>query len=1324
MDNAGFRGELLSIETGQDDSEFGANTWLVEEMYEQYKTNPDAVDKSWWPILERFHSSLGNPNPVAATPRTSRAEPAPLFASIPAPFSNPISTTTSQNETVNSFDEINKPQSAPFLPNQAPQATPPAAPVISATPAEQSAPVISAAPTGQSAPVAPVPAHVETPTAPINAPMVAKTTRVEAKPAPIPAQAPATSSVGVVDASEGEPQDEVTILKGMPKALAANMDASIAVPTATSVRTIPPKLLIDNRIVINSHLGRTRGGKVSFTHIIGYALIRALKEFPSQNVYYAVIDDKPASVTPANINLGLAIDIPKPDGTRALLVPNIKRAQRLNFAEYLSAYEDMVKRARDNKLTAADFAGTTISLTNPGGIGTVHSVPRLMAGAGSIIGAGALEYPAEFQGMSESQLAKLGVSKTITLTSTYDHRVIQGAGSGEFLKKVHELLLGARGFYEEIFNDLRIPYEPVRWASDFETDDNDDRSKASRIQELINAYRVRGHLMADIDPLEFQMRSHPDLDINNHGLSLWDLDRTFKTGGFGGKSKMLFRDILKILRDSYVRTVGVEYMHIQDPEQRAWFQNKLEHPYTKPTRDEQMRILNKLNEAEAFETFLQTKFVGQKRFSLEGGESTIAALDEILQAAADSGQDEVAIGMAHRGRLNVLTNIAGKTYGQVFREFEGNFDTKTVQGSGDVKYHLGTEGVITSAAGNQVKVSLAANPSHLEAVNPVLEGIVRAKLDRMGKNAYKGDFPVVPVLVHGDAAFAGQGVVPETLNMWNLRGYRTGGTIHLVINNQVGFTTPPSESRSTVYSTDIAKAIQAPIFHVNGDDPEAVVRVTRLAFEFRQEFKKDVVIDLVCYRRRGHNEGDDPSMTNPLMYNLIEHKRSVRTLYLENLVGRGDITREDFEAVNAAFQNRLEQTFNDVHEAMSAPAEIQSRPAGIGTTASDHPVINSPTAISRELVELIGDAHANVPPGFSVHPKLQQLLAKRQEMSRQGGIDWGFGELPAFGTLLMDSVPVRLAGQDSRRGTFVQRHAVFHDRVNGQEWMPLRNLSEDQAKFWIYDSLLSEYAAMGFEYGYSVENKQALVLWEAQFGDFANGAQTIIDEFISSAEQKWGQTSGLVLLLPHGYEGQGPDHSSARIERYLQLCAQNNMTVAQPSTPASHFHLLRRQAYNQEKRPLVVFAPKSMLRLKAASSSVEDFTNGTFRPVITDEQGLNPANVTKVLLCSGKVYWDLLAESQKRGNGKTAIVRVEQLYPTPVDEIKAAYEQYPNAELVWVQDEPANQGPWTYIGLFLPKYMNGQVAKLVSRAASASPAAGSAKTHAAEQADLIARAFA
>jgi 2-oxoglutarate dehydrogenase E1 component len=559
------------------------------------------------------------------------------------------------------------------------------------------------------------------------------------------------------------------------------------------------------------------------------------------------------------------------------------------------------------------------------------------------------------------------------------------------------------------------------------------------------------------------------------------------------------------------------------------------------------------------------------------------------------------------------------------------------------------------------------------------------------------------------------------MQMSQLEGYKVGGTIHIVVNNQVGFTTLPKDSRTSVYSTDVAKAIQAPIFHVNGDDPEAVVRVSKLAFEYRQEFKKDVVIDIVCYRRRGHNEGDDPSMTQPLMYNLIEHKRSVRTLYMENLIGRGDITQEEFEAANLAFQQSLEQAFIDVHEAMSQPVELRERPVGIGTTASEKQELVRPTAIAKEMVEAIGTAHANQPEGFSVHPKLAQLLQKRHEMSREGGIDWGFGELLAFGSLLVEGVNVRLSGQDARRGTFVQRHASFHDRLTGQEWMPLQYISEQQARFQVYNSLLSEYAVMGFEYGYSVEDPNTLTLWEAQFGDFVNGAQTVVDEFISSAEQKWNQFSSLVLLLPHGYEGQGPDHSSARIERFLQLCAENNMTVAQPSTPASHFHLLRRQAFTSPKRPLVVFAPKSMLRLKAASSAVEDFTSGSFRPVINDEQNLDASKVTKVLFCSGKIYWDLLAESQKRGDGQTAIVRVEQLYPTPVAEMQAAIAQFPNAELRWVQDEPLNQGPWTYMGLFMPKY--GINFTPVARPASASPASGSAKRHAAEQADLIQRAF-
>ena len=1248
-------------------------------MYERFIVDKNSVDQSWWPILESYHQK--------AIESTGTAEEITVASTTP-----PATT----------------PPWAPTEPPAPPEPPAPAEPVapVAPTDAAQSPLTDSQAITG--------------------GPPIARTTSVQPKAQPIPAQAPATSPQTTApafdDSVAAEPQDVVSPLRGMSKSLAANMDASLSVPTATSVRTIPAKLMIDNRIVINNHLKRTRGGKISFTHLISWAIVQTLKEFPSQNVYYDEVDGKPSVVSPAHINLSIAIDLPKPDGTRALLVPGVKHAESMGFSDFLVAYEDVVSRARANKLTAADFQDNTISLTNPGGIGTEHSVPRLMRGAGCIVGAGALEYPAEFQGMSQVTLADLGIGKTITLTSTYDHRVIQGAGSGEFLKKVHELLIGDRTFYEKIFADLRIPYDPIHWASDIHVDLAIQVDKTARVQELINSFRVRGHLMADIDPLEYRQRSHPDLALSSHGLTFWDLDREFVTGGFGGKRSALLREILGVLRDSYCRTIGIEYMHIQDPEQRRWIQEHVEKAYTKPTKVEQLRILGKLNEAEAFETFLQTKYVGQKRFSLEGGESTIALLDALLQGAATANLDEVAIGMAHRGRLNVLTNIAGKTYGQIFREFEGTQDPRTVQGSGDVKYHLGTEGTFTGATGDQIPVYLAANPSHLEAVNGVLEGIVRAKQDRKPI----GSFTVLPVMVHGDAAMAGQGIVAEILQMSQLRAYRTGGTVHVNINNQVGFTTPAAEGRTSVYSTDVAKMIQSPIFHVNGDDPEAVTRVAELAFAYRQHFHRDVVIDLICYRRRGHNEGDDPSMTQPLMYNLIEAKRSVRTLYVEALVGRGDITQEEYEAAHEDFQDRLERAFAETHAAQTGSMPIivmdgnsvadLERPGSQQDDSAGEP---TSTAVNESVIALIGDAHDNPPAGFTVHPKLQQLLRKRVDMSRNGSIDWGFGELLALGSLLLEGTPVRMAGQDTRRGTFVQRHAVLHDRLNGQEWLPLGNLSDNQARFWIYDSLLSEYAAMGFEYGYSVERADALVLWEAQFGDFADGAQVIIDEFISSAEQKWGQRSSVVLLLPHGYEGQGPDHSSAKIERYLQLCAENNMTVARPSTPASYFHLLRRQAYARPRRPLIVFTPKAMLRLRGATSDVGDFTNGKFEPVLDDAAVTDKSAITRVLLHAGKIHYDLLAEVDKRDQKNVALVRLEQYYPLPLPQLDVVLAQYPNAELVWVQEEPENMGAWPFICLELAKHLKGRTISVASRPASASPATGSAKRSAQELVELI-----
>ncbi|MFE2178506.1 multifunctional oxoglutarate decarboxylase/oxoglutarate dehydrogenase thiamine pyrophosphate-binding subunit/dihydrolipoyllysine-residue succinyltransferase subunit, partial [Kitasatospora sp. NPDC059462] len=1137
-----------------------------------------------------------------------------------------------------------------------------------------------------------------------------------APPAPkaaAPAPAPAPEATG----------PELVALRGPAKAVATNMDASLEVPTATSVRAVPAKLLIDNRIVINNHLQRARGGKVSFTHLIGYALVQAVKASPGMNHSYKVEGGKSYLVKPEHVNLGLAIDLVKPNGDRQLVVAAIKKAETLDFFGFWQAYEDIVRRARANKLTMDDFTGVTVSLTNPGGIGTVHSVPRLMQNQGTIVGVGAMEYPAEFQGSAPETLARLGVSKIMTLTSTYDHRVIQGAASGEFLRTIHQLLLGQNGFYDEIFESLRIPYEPVRWATDVATTHDDEVNKTARVMELIHSYRVRGHLMADTDPLEYKQRKHPDLDVTTHGLTLWDLEREFAVGGFGNQRMMKLRDILGLLRNTYCRTVGIEYMHIQDPKQRKWLQERLEKPYTKPEREEQLRILRRLNSAEAFETFLQTKYVGQKRFSLEGGESLIPLLDATIDAAAEHRLDEAVIGMAHRGRLNVLANIVGKPYGKIFGEFEGNLDPKSMHGSGDVKYHLGSEGTFTGLDGETIKVSLAANPSHLEAVDPVVEGIARAKQDILDQGGTT--FPVLPIQIHGDAAFAGQGVVAETLNMSQLRGYRTGGTVHVVVNNQVGFTAAPASSRSSMYCTDVARMIEAPIFHVNGDDPEAVVRVARLAFEFRQEFHKDVVIDLICYRRRGHNEADNPSFTQPLMYDLIDKKRSVRKLYTEGLIGRGDITMEEAEQALQDFQGQLEKVFAEVRDAAQAPA-----PATGGKPVADFPVTIR-TGISQEMVKRIAASQVNLPDWLTVHPRLLPQLQRRAASVEDNTIDWAMGETLAIGSLLMEGHPVRLAGQDSRRGTFGQRHAVLIDRTTGEDYTPLQYLTEDQARYTVYDSLLSEYAAMGFEYGYSLTRPNALVMWEAQFGDFVNGAQTMVDEYIASAEQKWGQHSGVTLLLPHGYEGQGPDHSSARPERFLQLCAQNNMTVAMPTLPSNYFHLLRWQAHNPHHKPLVVFTPKSMLRLKAAASATEEFLSGSFRPVIGDAT-VDPAQVRKVVITAGKFYYDLESARTERGVTDTAIVRVERLYPLPVAELQEELARYgSDVQFVWAQEEPANQGAWPFIAMNLVDHLevvigrsaNGARLRRVARPASSAPAVGSAKRHTAEQQALVEEVF-
>ncbi|OMC04860.1 multifunctional oxoglutarate decarboxylase/oxoglutarate dehydrogenase thiamine pyrophosphate-binding subunit/dihydrolipoyllysine-residue succinyltransferase subunit [Mycolicibacterium fortuitum] len=1184
--------------------------------------------------------------------------------------------------------------------------------------------VANGQPAAPAAPPSPAPAP---PAAPAADPAQA----APAKAAPAKAAPPAKAAKSGPSPAE---DDETQVLRGAAAAVVKNMNASLEVPTATSVRAIPAKLMIDNRVVINNHLKRTRGGKVSFTHLLGYAIVQAVKKFPNMNRYFAEVNGKPAAVTPAHTNLGLAIDLPGKDGNRSLVVAAIKRCETMHFGQFIAAYEDIVRRARDGKLTAEDFSGVTISLTNPGTIGTVHSVPRLMQGQGAIIGAGAMEYPAEFQGASEERIAELGIGKLITLTSTYDHRIIQGAESGDFLRTIHQLLLDDE-FFDEIFRELGIPYEPVRWRTD-----NPDSiaDKNARVIELIAAYRNRGHLMADIDPLRLdntRFRSHPDLDVNTHGLTLWDLDREFKVDGFSGKQYMKLRDVLSVLRDAYCRHIGVEYTHILEPEQQKWLQERIEIKHDKPTVAEQKYILSKLNAAEAFETFLQTKYVGQKRFSLEGAETVIPMMDAAIDQAAEHGLAEVVIGMPHRGRLNVLANIVGKPYSQIFTEFEGNLNPSQAHGSGDVKYHLGASGNYIQMFGdNDIQVSLTANPSHLEAVDPVLEGLVRAKQDLLdgSKDAdVSGEYPVVPLMLHGDAAFAGQGVVAETLNLALLDGYTTGGTVHIVVNNQIGFTTAPTDSRSSEYCTDVAKMIGAPIFHVNGDDPEACAWVARLAVDFRQKFKKDVVIDMLCYRRRGHNEGDDPSMTQPYMYDVIDTKRGSRKAYTEALIGRGDISMKEAEDALRDYQGQLERVFNEVRELEKHAAEPSE-----SVEADQQIPQRLATAVDKSLLARIGDAHLALPEGFTVHPRVKPVLEKRREMAYEGKIDWAFAELLALGTLISEGKLVRLSGQDTQRGTFTQRHAVIVDRKTGEEFTPLQLLATNTdgtptgGKFLVYNSALSEYAAVGFEYGYSVGNPDAMVLWEAQFGDFVNGAQSIIDEFISSGEAKWGQLSDVVLLLPHGHEGQGPDHTSGRIERFLQLWAEGSMTIAVPSTPANYFHLLRRHGLDGIQRPLIVFTPKSMLRNKAAVSDIRDFTEQKFRSVLeesayTDGEG-DRSKVTRLLLCSGKIYYDLAARKAKDNRDDVAIVRLEQLAPLPRRRLAETLDRYPNVtEKFWVQEEPANQGAWPSLGLTLPEVLPEYFSPItrISRRAMSAPSSGSSKVHAVEQQEIIDLAF-
>ncbi|MGI8788568.1 MAG: multifunctional oxoglutarate decarboxylase/oxoglutarate dehydrogenase thiamine pyrophosphate-binding subunit/dihydrolipoyllysine-residue succinyltransferase subunit [Pyrinomonadaceae bacterium] len=1127
-------------------------------------------------------------------------------------------------------------------------------------------------------------------------------------------------------------------ITGVARVIVENMEQSLSVPTATSLRRVPVKVLEENRRIINENMKSSGRGKVSFTHLIAWAIIEAVKEYPQMNVGYGLVNNAPSRLENESVNLGIAIDIEKKDGSRNLLVPNIKGANRMNFTEFFDAYNEIVKRAREGKLTLEDFQNTTISLTNPGTIGTVASNPRLMSGQSVIIATGAIEYPAEYQAMTAPALSQLGISKVLTLTSTYDHRVIQGAESGLFLAKIHEFLIGENNFYDKIFRDLEINLPPLRWATDYNPSllgsdtFREQAEKQAKVLELINAYRIRGHLLADIDPLNMTAHHASELDLENFDLTIWDLDREFITGGLHGTKTATLREILSILRRAYCGKVGIEYRHIQSKEEKTWIREQIRQQFVDvvPLAPEtQKELLQKLIEAEQFEQFLHKKYLGQKRFSLEGTETIIPLLDQLVEKASEKGVEEIFMGMAHRGRLNVLSNIIGNAETgdlaeRIFTIFEGTSHPSFPADEGDVKYHQGAVGQRKTKSGNDIKIQLASNPSHLEFVDAVVEGMARARQDEMLGRETDRDIVndrILPVLMHGDAAFAGQGIVMETLQLANLKGYRTGGTIHIVINNQIGFTTGVDSARSSIYSTDAAQITQLPIFHINGDDPEAAYRVVKIALNYRQEFNKDVALDLIGFRRLGHNEGDEPSYTQPLMYARVKAHPGVRHLYAQKLIRENIITEKDLNEMIERVVEKYEGILQRAKQIAVKNPKREQIPATIRDEDGSQII---ETGISKETLQTVSEKISLVPEGFHVNPKMVGQLARRAKMgSGETPMDWGFAEAVAFGSLALEGVNIRLSGQDSGRGTFSHRHALMYDTNTGAAWCPLGELESPRnpaAKFEVFDSSLSEQGVLGFEYGYSVVDQDALVMWEAQFGDFSNGAQVIIDQYIAASEDKWQQKCRLVMLLPHGYEGQGPEHSSARLERYLQLCAENNLQVCYPTTPAQYFHLLRRQAKQETVRPLIVMTPKSLLRLPAANSTIEDLTGGGFKPVIDDKAIVNKSEIKRVVLCSGKVFYDLSAAREDAKDLKVAIVRLEQFYPFPAERLKEIFASYENAaQIFWTQEEPQNMGGWTFVEPRLREIKGDSSLRYVGRTASASPATGSYAIHELEQKKLV-----
>jgi multifunctional 2-oxoglutarate metabolism enzyme len=1129
-------------------------------------------------------------------------------------------------------------------------------------------------------------------------------------------------------------------IKGPAAKLVANMTESLTVPTATTFRELPVANLEAQRRQLNAALQAAgRKEKISFTHLIAYAIVQATRQQPVMSHTLAQIDGVPHRVQPEGIGLGLAVDVQRKDGSRGLVVPVIKQAEAMDFAAFHAAYEALVEKARTNKLMPDDFAGATMSLTNPGGLGTVASVPRLMRGQGSIIAVGAIGYPAEFSSVAEDRLSELGISKVMTVTSTYDHRIIQGAESGAFLGIVDRLLQGEEGFYDQVARSLGVsagapvgpPRQSSRRAASTEAVAPEMLYHVAAAMALVKAFRMHGHLAAHLDPLGSEPLGDPALDPKPLGLTAEVMaaipSRVLRIAVPGNT----LAESLPYLQATYCGTMAYEIEHISTHEERVWLREKIESgAYRKPLAPERQRwLLQRLTEVETLERFLHKAYLGQKRFSIEGVDMLVPMLDLTIESAADSGARDVVIGMAHRGRLNVLAHTIGRPYETIFAEFEGGRQVEAGQltpegGTGDVKYHHGAEGAYVTSGGKAITVSLSPNPSHLEYVSPVVDGRARAKqTQRRGREAHHDPTAALPVAIHGDAAFAGQGVVAETLNLGALKGYRTGGTLHLITNNQVGFTTDMEDARSTRYASDLAKGFDIPIIHVNADDAEACLSAVRLAMAYRDRFHQDMVIDLVGYRRHGHNEGDEPAYTQPLMYERIKSLPSVRERYASELVQAGVITKEESDRQSTQAYQRLV----DIQQAFKASAarspnqERSVRLSGPGQEVD--------TALPADFLVALNDQLHSWPEGFHVHPKLRrQLERRRSAMGAEGGIEWAHAEALALGSLLTEGVPVRFTGQDTERGTFSQRHLVLHDAERGSTITPIGNLPAALAPMELHNSPLSEVATLGFEYGYSVAAPETLVLWEAQFGDFVNAAQVIIDQFITAGMSKWGMTSRLTLLLPHGYEGQGPEHSSARMARFLHLAAEGNIRVVNCTTPAQYFHLLRRQAKRSRQRPLILFTPKSLLRHPLATSKLEDLTAGHFQAVIDDASfRANPERAERLLMCTGKVYYDLLPEAEKLGDKRPAIIRLEQLYTFPWTELRQVLPRYSNArELVWVQEEPLNMGAWRYLEAKLRELVSEghpMDIRYVGRPERASPAEGYPAAHAAEQSRIIREAL-